>query len=238
MVYYEWEWGIMEEVLRRPPRQPLGKEEVSEELWRTRLSARQEWLAEAEKTGDAAAELVHIMDVAEEAMTGQDFVSHPGLPRRSQKRCPVRRPLASRRDDRLRSTTETSLRKLERKLAENGRATRDNPNLHRNIHTLMDSLAPRYPELWELTRDAAGARKVKSLARECAARDRICRSEYVAAMMADCEVAQRRWVKKEPAPAPPTTPARGPVHPQEKAEAFARTWAYHHAPPGCAGEPS
>ena len=43
-------------------------------------------------------------------------------------------------------------------------------------------------------------------------------------MMEECEVAQRSWVKKEPAPPPPSAPATGPLHPQEKVEAFAKTW--------------
>ena len=156
----------MEEVLWRPPRKPLGTEEVSPELWQDRLTARQDLLTEARESGDAAAELVHLMDAAEEALTGQDFLSHPGLPRRSQKRRPIRRPLATRRSGELQSATERSLRKLARKLAENGRAPRDDPNLHRNIYTLMDSLARRYPEIWEVTWDVAGAQRVKALAKE------------------------------------------------------------------------
>ena len=237
LVYYEFDWGIMEEVLSRPPRKPLGTEEVSPELWQDRLTARQDLLTEAREAGDAAAELVHLMDAAEEALTGQDFLSHPGLPRRSQKRRPIRRPLATRRSGELQSATERSLRKLARKLAENGRAPRDDPNLHRNIYTLMDSLARRYPEIWEVTWDVAGAQRVKALAKEQAKRDKKCRSEYAATMMEECEVAQRRWVKKEPAPPPPSAPATGPVHPQEKAEAFAKTWDAIMRPRDAQGHP-
>ena len=110
LVYWDFELGEVESVLRRAPRKPLGKKEVSQALWDERLAARQEELAAAETAGDAAAELCLVLDAAEEALTGQDFVARPGLPRRTRPRRPVKAPLASTRADRLQSATERSLR--------------------------------------------------------------------------------------------------------------------------------
>ena len=133
LVYWDFELGEVESVLRRAPRKPLGKKEVSQALWDERLAARQEELAAAEAAGDAAVELCLILDAAEEALTGQDFITSPGLPRRTRPRRPVKAPLASTRADRLQSAKERSLRKLARRFAENGRAPQDNPQLHRRI---------------------------------------------------------------------------------------------------------
>ena len=70
-----------------------------------------------------------VLDSAEEALTGQDFIAHPGMPRRSAPRRPVQQRRPSTKAATLMSAKEASLRHLSGRFRKYALARQEDPNL-------------------------------------------------------------------------------------------------------------